>query len=79
LSNQKNRQKNPEMLAPTRYYVFKISGKTPKIAKNRHLQKAPDSNSGTDHSEVFGCVSSQDVVGSPKKVAEKMRITKSSR
>jgi hypothetical protein len=35
-----------------------------KNAQYRHLLKAPDLNSGTKRSEVFGCVSSQDEVGS---------------
>ena len=39
----------------------------------------PDSNSGIDPSEVSGCVSGQDMVGSQKKVAENMRSTNVSR
>jgi len=38
--------------------------KNPKNAQYRHLLKAPDLNSGTERSEVIGCVSGQDVVGS---------------
>jgi len=38
--------------------------KRPKKAKYRHLLKAPDLNSGTEHADVFGCVGGQDVVGS---------------
>jgi len=53
--------------------------KCPKNAQYRHLLKAPDLNSGTERSEVFGCVSSQHVVGLYKKVAEKMRSINISR
>jgi len=35
-----------------------------KNAQNRQLLQAPDLNSGTERSEVFGRVSGQDVVGS---------------
>jgi len=38
--------------------------KRPENAQYLPLLKAPDLNSGTECSEVFGCVSGQDVVGS---------------
>jgi len=37
--------------------------KRPKNAQNRHLQKVPDLESGTEHSEGFGHVIGQEVVG----------------
>jgi len=55
--------------------------KRPTNAQNRRLLKEPNLNSGTEHSEVFGGVSGQDVakMWSDRKKKEKMRSTQINR
>jgi len=63
------------MLYEVKTYSFDLKRipleKRPRNVQYRHLLKAPDLNSGTECSEVFGCVSGQDVVGSLKKSSRK--------